>query len=202
MARGDRADLRTRLKAEGFDYLTDARANELIDEAAEDVTLERQWPERLVSQSSVPPFFDVAGFDRVMLLTHDATGNVLEECERILLRRRGVVLTQVGQPLYWYFTILGSVATWPVSADSCTLEWISSRRWMSGGMVAANDADTPVVYDEVRQAIVLVAKAKAHEENGANALAAPARAAADAIIERAFATRSRKITQRSVRVVD
>lgn len=199
-----RSQLRAKLRAEGFDYLADPRCNEILDDAALQVSAEHQWAERLVVASSVAEatINDAVGFERVLSVTHSPTGAPLIERQRRDLVNEGRDLGQVGDPIYWYYASSGQIETWPRRYSSTiTAEYVTNSAWVAGGAAAGGDTDTPIVPKLGCRLIVLKAAQIAHLENGRGDLAESIEVSYQRILELAVARNSRRVQQRRVGVV-
>jgi hypothetical protein len=187
MARGDRVDLVNRLKDRGVPG-TDARLQELVNQAASEVLLEWEWHTRkqlVASTGGAAAAKPAGGWGRILSVVVTSTGRTLEQDDEVSLRESYQNLDQQGEPSCWYFDLAGDIETYPKrAAETISVRCYSGNAWTTGGLVASGDADTPKLPDAARELVVILAHKKSHLENGRADLAGLSEQEYSAVFER------------------
>lgn len=182
-----RADLIARLLAEGFKYLGDARAGEMVDQAASDVVLEELWPQRLVSETiAYTPLAPPSGaLGQVVSVVDSVTKRPLEPSTMDDLRERYGDLSENGTPRTYYLDeVDGQVSSFPVATTPLWVRHYTKLPWKLGGYTPANN-DTPRIDVAFRDLILLRAKVAAFNDTNEEDRAAATMSLYDSRLEEA-----------------
>lgn len=145
--------LRTELKARGYDYLTDARANQFLADACSEVDDAELWPYRLTTASGTAPLTvsDLGVIDEVVDSNNASTP--LSRADRRNLVDWYGSLTTTGTP-NWFYIDNGVVRTFPVGGS------LSVRHYKVPAQLSA-DGDTPSSPARFHPLIVSIAQKQA-----------------------------------------
>lgn len=172
-----RGDFVEQLKAHGTKYLTLTQAQEMIQQAVEDVDLMWDWPYRLVELEGQTLPLTRDDFGQVLEVAVEAENYGLEPEGRAALVRRYGDLDVSGAALRYYFEAedpgLGSgkvLRTYPVDTRSFRISYLTSGHWRKVAdstivKEASDDADAPLCPPDWRSQILLRARIIAKEEN-------------------------------------
>lgn len=120
----NRGQLVAEVKARGFDYLSDARAQSMVQQACSELDGMLRWPYLLASVSGAAPLA-VADLGAVRQVV-DATGVVLTGVQVDEARAAYGDLTVTGVPSVWYLAYsagVASVCTYPVGSSVTAHYW-------------------------------------------------------------------------------
>lgn len=161
-----RAELRAIVESHGFNHYDPLRINLLIDQAASEVHNEADWPYKEGEQVGALPLLveDLSQLRRVALYgrtvslpVHDADS--LSDQYGDLLADNG------GQALAAWVHQGRIVRSYPPSRETVSVHYMSTSCWSSGGEVAADDDDVPLVPARFQDVIVFIAVAGCYGED-------------------------------------
>jgi hypothetical protein len=160
-------DLRTELAARGFDYLSDSRLNQFINDAyVVDVCGANDWPFlEAVSTGTAPlNIVDLQTVESVI----DTTGQYkLHPLDRRNITDNNYSVDEEGAPQFYYITGGDTIHCFP-KRDANVL---SVRYWKVPDSLT-NDADEPLVPERFRSIIIEAAVRRAYEDDDEWELAA------------------------------
>lgn len=153
-----RAELRTELLAQGFDFLSSSRANQIINDAYQELCNAEFWPFLETSASGAAPLTisDLRSVDSVI---DTVQHKELEYSTKRDLRRRFVDLTTTGAPGFYYIDAGSIVRTYPVGG-TLTVDYVKVPAELD------DDADEPVVPERYHRLILDIAVRIACLERG------------------------------------
>ena len=171
------SELRTEVKARGFNYLDDDRIDTYIKLAYTEVTEQELWPFLLTTAVGSAPFYisDLRAVESV----EDPNREIkLEHLDRRQLGDWYPASTVTGDPQYWYFGAARQIDVWPLaSSTSLTVRYYRVPLNLSA------DEDTPIVPNRYHYALVDYAVARAAADNQMPDLALSARLEGDRTVE-------------------
>lgn len=174
--------LQTEFFARGFEYLDDGagglvRAKRFINDAIHAIDDLEPWPYLTASTTGTAPFA-ITDLDRIESVTDVANLRPLSRASRGELATTYASLTTPGPPDSYYVTDVGTVNVYPTAASTT----LTVTYWKFGPDLVA-DADTPLMPDRFRYAIVEYAVATAlRDDESQDALVA--QQAGDVIVDR------------------
>lgn len=165
-----RAELVQALKDAGFDYLSDPRAQDFVQDALEDSVEELPWLFRAAVATVAATGVTIVGLGPIESVHVVGVPAPLVETTRDELLDRGRDLAQSGpaQTYYQFPTSspdLGAVMTWPVDTRQIVVSHLSLIGWGDGNQSASGDTDVPRLPRRYHDAIVLRARQLAYEDN-------------------------------------
>lgn len=166
-----RLELRDRLKASGYQYLTDAQLDEYLDEGAREVQGEELWPWRSqITEVALgtPAYLGVVDFVQYMPTTR-----------QLWPRRQSEITEQYGDP-----TLAGDprfylidervdgtcvLSSYPVATGVVYVRSFDRAGWMNPTVAQLPDDDEPAMPVRWHKVVYLAARMKAKAENGGEA---------------------------------
>lgn len=142
--------LQTEVYARGFNYLNDGgagvtRVKRWINSAMHDIDEAERWPYLMTTTTGAAPLTvaDLAGIESIR------QGDIiLAPSDRQALQDKFGNLTTTGTPTYYYATSATTIAVYPVSTATLTVNY-----WKFATDLSAN-GDTPAMPDRFRESIV------------------------------------------------
>lgn len=194
------AAARSAFAERGFDYLSGAAMNRILNRARND--FEDHWPWPWLQATTTGPAPLVLTNLKHVRLVNTATGGEVSGSTVEQLRQGGADLTLTGSPLFWYLTadtsdpVAGAdtvtMLTWPASTGSLTV--LYTRQ--SPELVA--DADEPLIPTRYQLTWIDLAVVQAYQDSdnfpAATALQQAILARLNSYVER-YETRNRQNTQ-------
>jgi hypothetical protein len=156
--------MRTEVFARGLSDLNDGgagltRVKRWIVDAAHEIDVLADWPYKMSSTTGTAPL-TIADLDVVECVTDVSNLSALQPTDRRYLRTTYGDLTTTGTAGFYYFTAQTTIATYPVSTATLTVDY-----WKVGPDLSA-DADVPLMPDRFRMGIVHYAVAAALTDRG------------------------------------
>lgn len=132
-------ELRTELKARGFDYLSATRLGYLLNRVYLELAEEEDWPWLEATATGAPPLAitDLRTIESVINTTNQAK---LTPLDRRLITDMDYTLATTGTPSYYYTTGTTTVAVYPANTGVS----LSVRYWKVPTALSA-DGDTPAL---------------------------------------------------------
>jgi hypothetical protein len=169
--------LKSRLMAEGFDYLQSDEIGDYINDGyLRDICEVDNWPFLEASTSGAAPL--TVSDLRVIESVVDTTTNVkLLPMDRRTITDTDTDLTTTGTPFAYYIAGGTAVTTFPASTNT-----LSVRYWKVPTALSS-DSDEPLIPSRFRSLIVDAAKVRAYENDDESEMADAARARFDARLQ-------------------
>jgi hypothetical protein len=151
-----RGELILKLKGDGHDYLSDAKAGQMVDQAVKDLTEAHPWPYRLVTVDQAASGDLINGLGSVESVS--INNSPIEDLgSYTLAQERYGDLTTSGEPRgFW---VEGERVFFFPTTGPVKVRHFSFRGWTTGGLAPADDNDTPLAPERFHDAISL----RAHE---------------------------------------
>jgi hypothetical protein len=143
------SELRARLRARGYDPLTDDECNDYINQACTELDFMEPWSYREASAVGAAPLA-IADLAEVEAVTDESIHRPLTRRSFTELLRDYGDLSAIGTPVYWYLTnpgALPTIATYPVGS------LIGVQYWRVPVPLAA-DGDLPAAPERFHGTIV------------------------------------------------
>jgi hypothetical protein len=155
----NRGELVAKLKSLGHDYLSDATAADMIDQAAKDFVGEDLWPFRLVTVSVASSGDTVAGLGPIESV--DVNGGLLDESSRKEALERYGLLTTGGQPVV--FWVEGEKVYFYPTGGPVSVRHYSYAAWAVGGEEPTGNTDILAAPKRFHDIVILRAREFAYE---------------------------------------
>lgn len=174
----DLAAMQAEVIARGFDYITNsgqtARATRWINDAMHEIDRLDRWPYRAASVTGTLPL-TISDLGEIERVTNPTNNSDLSPSTRGALLDEFGDLTTTGTPGYFYL-VGQALSSLPVTTQPVTVTyWRVSPDLVDG-------ADTPLMPDQFRTAIVERACAKAYRDSDNPDMAAVCKAEADDLV--------------------
>lgn len=154
------SQLRTMLRASGYDFLTDSECDLILNECYLEICDMEDWPFLEADASGAAPL-TVADLRKVQSVVDSTTGCRLGFVTRDELANRSIDLTYAGSPRYYYIDGGDTITTWPVGGT------LAVRYWKTPVAMAAV-GDEPVIPGRFRDLIVTCAARQAAMDQSAD----------------------------------
>lgn len=160
-----RGELVAQVREYGFNHLSDARLDFVVDQAVSEIDGEGDWPYKEgVRTGSLPLVLeDLGALRRVVPATGKDPIPVYDKRE--LEDTYGDLTLSYGIPICVYVDAGQIVRSYPLSLLAVSCDYLSTTSWQSGGMVAASDDDRPLMTTRYQDAIVLLAASYCYGED-------------------------------------
>ena len=152
------AEIKTEVKARGFEHLTDTLLNNMVNRAYADINDAYPWPYLTTTATGATPL-TIANFAHALNVIDTTNKNFLSPEDPRVIYELDPTLIQTGNPDRWYWT--GSaIATWPITTVQLSV------RYTKVATDLTLDADTPIMPTRFQDTIVDGAVSYAHERSG------------------------------------
>lgn len=150
--------IRDEVQARGFDFVTDARVNQWINDSYFEIAEWMPWPFLETSVSGASPI-TITDLRAVLSVTNSLSGVPLESVDRRVVQLGDTALDDTGIPALWWREDQ-TINVWPGSStDTVTVRYIKVPTTLTA------DADTPIIPTRWHQVIVDGAVLRAQKDN-------------------------------------
>lgn len=106
------AELKTELKARGFDYLSDTRAGQYINRAYHETCEMADWPFLRATTTGTAPL-TISDMRQVIFVEDTTNNRVLEGVDERSVRNADPDITATGDPEYWWLSGTTTLNVYP-----------------------------------------------------------------------------------------
>lgn len=155
------AAVRAEVQARGYDYLSTARVNTLINMAQNEVLTYMPWPFMITSVGPSASPLTIATMDQILsvAVVDGSSKSELSQADRRFILNQDPDMSQTGFPqVYWLEG--NTVTVWPSSStDTVTVQYIPTPTDLS------SDSDTSVIPTAFHDLLILGAVKQAQLDN-------------------------------------